>query len=158
MSEDLPFGSRGGMAIRHHFPVDGEYSIKIKLQTNLYDYVAGSAEPHRLEVRVDGARVEVFTVGGEDKGTPAPASFAGAIFGSPEWERLRTRADEELEVPLHRQGRHARRRRGVRRRVPIGARRRAQPPPGRLSAGDRRDVGWARPAIEQVADRRAVRR
>ena len=24
MSDDLPFGSRGGIAIRHHFPVDGE--------------------------------------------------------------------------------------------------------------------------------------
>ena len=28
-SEDLPFGSRGGMAIRHDFPVDGEYLIKV---------------------------------------------------------------------------------------------------------------------------------
>jgi hypothetical protein len=28
MSEDLPFGSRGGVAIRHNFPLDGEYVIK----------------------------------------------------------------------------------------------------------------------------------
>jgi len=81
LSEDLPFGSRGGIAVRHAFPVDGEYSIKIKLQTNLYDYIRGLGRPHRLEVRVDGARVAQFVVGGEDHGSPAPASFAGAIFG-----------------------------------------------------------------------------
>src|SRR5204863_2739148 len=26
-SEELPFGSRGGFAIRYHFPTDGEYLI-----------------------------------------------------------------------------------------------------------------------------------
>src|SRR5437016_6835315 len=31
-SEDLPLGSRGGIAIRHNFPVDGEYLIKVRLQ------------------------------------------------------------------------------------------------------------------------------
>ena len=28
-SEDLPLGSRGGIAIHHNFPVDGEYVINI---------------------------------------------------------------------------------------------------------------------------------
>ena len=28
MSEALPFGSRGGIAVRHHFPLDGEYRVK----------------------------------------------------------------------------------------------------------------------------------
>ena len=49
-------------------------------------------------MRLDGARVEAFTVGGEDKGTPAPASFAGAIFGTPEWERYSHEADATLEA------------------------------------------------------------
>ena len=31
-SEDLPFGSRGGLAVRHHFPLDGEYAIKVSAQ------------------------------------------------------------------------------------------------------------------------------
>ena len=35
-SEALPFGSRGGIAIRHYFPLDGEYIIRIHLKTN-YD-------------------------------------------------------------------------------------------------------------------------
>jgi mono/diheme cytochrome c family protein len=98
LNEDLPFGSRGGIAVRHAFPVDGEYSIKIKLQTNLYDYIRGLGRPHRLEVRLDGGRIAQFVVGGEDHGSPAPASFAGAIFGNPAWEKYAHDADASLEA------------------------------------------------------------
>ena len=53
MSEDFPFGSRGGISVRHHFPLDAEYVIKVNtLPTRL------SAD--ELEVRVDGARVALF--------------------------------------------------------------------------------------------------
>src|SRR5262245_66684021 len=38
-SEDLPFGSRGGIAVRYEFPVDGEYSIKVRLQRQYQDYI-----------------------------------------------------------------------------------------------------------------------
>ena len=34
-SEDLPFGSRGGIAIRRDFPVGGEYLIKVRLQGSI---------------------------------------------------------------------------------------------------------------------------
>ena len=34
-SEDLPFGSRGGIAVRHFFPLDGNYLIKVRLKTKL---------------------------------------------------------------------------------------------------------------------------
>src|SRR3954470_829804 len=98
VGDDLPFGSRGGIAVRHPFPVDGEYTIKIKLQTNLYDYIRGLGRPHQIDVRLDGARVARFVVGGEKKGSPAPASFAGAIFGSPEWEKYAHDADAALEA------------------------------------------------------------
>ncbi len=70
MSEDLPFGSRGGKAIRHYFPADGEYEIKIRLQTNRSDIdhsiVLGLTEPHQLDIRVDGERIKLFTVGDKD--------------------------------------------------------------------------------------------
>ncbi len=32
MSEAMPVGSRGGTAVRHRFPVDGEYEISVDLQ------------------------------------------------------------------------------------------------------------------------------
>jgi cytochrome c5 len=98
MSEDLPFGSRGGLAVGHHFPVDGEYVVKVRLQGNLYDYIRGLGEPHHLDIRLDGALVKRFTVGGEDHGRPAPATFAGNVPGDPEWEAYLHHADEGLEV------------------------------------------------------------
>jgi mono/diheme cytochrome c family protein len=56
-AEDLPFGTRGGTAIRSYFPLDGEYEIQVEL--------AGAArDPHQLEVTVDGERKELVTLGG----------------------------------------------------------------------------------------------
>ncbi len=100
MSEDLPFGSRGGIAIRHRFPLDAEYVIRIRLRRQLYDHIIGLGHPQKLEIRVDGERIKVFTIGGENHGTPAPASFAGEIMGSPEWEEYTHSADAKLEVHL----------------------------------------------------------
>jgi hypothetical protein len=62
--EGLPFGTRGGTTIRHNFPVDGEYHIKIDLLRNFIGGILGLAEAHQLEVGIDGQRVELFTVGG----------------------------------------------------------------------------------------------
>ena len=58
--EGLPFGTRGGAAVQHNFPQDGEYVIKAEL----LDLFAGAQvrEPHQLEVAIDGQRVKVFTL------------------------------------------------------------------------------------------------
>ena len=67
--DDLPFGSRGGTVIRHHFPVDGEYTIRVT-------YNAAVEHAEQLDVRIDGARVALFQlatgrrrrgVGGRDR-------------------------------------------------------------------------------------------
>lgn len=58
MSEELPFGSRGGAAIRHHFPLDGEYVVRVELQGN-----RGRREPQEIDVRVDGVRVALLRAG-----------------------------------------------------------------------------------------------
>jgi hypothetical protein len=97
-SEHLPFGSRGGFAVQHYFPVDGEYVIKVRLRRQLYDYIVGLGSPHRLEVRVDGERVLASTVGGGATGTPPPASFVGEVFGDPAWEKYALGADAGLET------------------------------------------------------------
>ena len=99
VDEALPFGSRGGIAIHRYFPVDGEYSIKLTLQrTKNSENIIGLGRPHQLEVRVDGVRVAGFTVGGEDKGNPAPMSFAGRFPGDPEWEQYVHHADDALQA------------------------------------------------------------
>ena len=107
-NDDLPFGSQGGVVIRHHFPVDGQYGIKVLLRRELYYYIMGMGEQHLLDVRIDGARVKQFTVGGEAPGRPAPEGFVGNTFGDPEWEVYMQTADAglELRVPVkagHRQ-------------------------------------------------------
>ena len=60
-SDDLPAGTRGGAAITHYFPLDGEYSIKIKLQSDpQFSIVRGLDVPHQIDVRLDGVRLQAF--------------------------------------------------------------------------------------------------
>jgi hypothetical protein len=55
--EELPFGTRGGLAIRSYFPVDGEYNIKLE--------VAGAArDPNEIDITIDGERVQLIGIGG----------------------------------------------------------------------------------------------
>ena len=56
VSEDLPFGSRGGLAVRHHFPLDAEYVIRVALRGR-------SRAGHALEIRLDRERVGRFDLG-----------------------------------------------------------------------------------------------
>ena len=46
--EGLPPGTRGGMAITHTFPVDGEYVIKLRLWRNTFDLMRGMEDPHDI--------------------------------------------------------------------------------------------------------------
>ena len=97
-SEDLPLGSRGGIAIRYYFPVDGEYLIKVRLGANWQDYILGMGRAHQLDIRIDGELSKRFTVGGEANGRPAPSTFTIAELGDPEWEEYVLNADSQLEV------------------------------------------------------------
>jgi hypothetical protein len=65
-SEDLPWGSRGGLAVRHEFPVDGEYLFQLRLtQSGADGGIMGlTPESHQLDVSLDQARVWTSTVGG----------------------------------------------------------------------------------------------
>ena len=105
--EDLPFGSRGGIAVRHQFPVDGEYSIRVRLRRQYQDYLMGMGWPQQLDVRLDGKLLKRFTVGGKAPGTPAASSYAGdgepGFAGAPEWEtymQLTGDAGLEVRVPV----------------------------------------------------------
>jgi cytochrome c551/c552 len=66
VSEDLPWGSRGGLAVRYEFPVDGEYHFQLRLKESGADggIMGLTAEPHQLDVSVDRSRVWTTTVGG----------------------------------------------------------------------------------------------
>jgi mono/diheme cytochrome c family protein len=98
MNEDLPFGSRGGTSINHYFPVDGEYEIRIRLHRNYVNYIRGLGTPQELDVRLDGVLLKRFAIGGKAPGRPAPASYAGNIFGDAEWENYSLYADSNLKL------------------------------------------------------------
>ena len=102
LNEDLPFGARGGLAVHHYFPVDGEYTLNVKLQTNYVDYVRGLGEPHDLDIRLDGVLLKRFTIGGGALGGfgrfPAPPSYGGDVNGDTEWENYVLHADEGLDI------------------------------------------------------------
>jgi mono/diheme cytochrome c family protein len=81
--DELPFGTRGGLAVRSDFPVDATYTVKVEL--------AGAArDRHDLELTMDGERVAVRTVGdtgdggrgGRGASTP-PLEFSVPVKAGP---------------------------------------------------------------------------
>ena len=98
LSDDLPFGSQGGALIRYYFPLDAEYTIKVLLRRQEYDYIIGMGERHQLDFRLDGVRIKRFSVGGEAKGMTTPENFAGNTQGDPEFEEYMHTADAHLET------------------------------------------------------------
>ena len=102
MSEDMPFGTHGGLAVRHTFPLDGEYIFAIRLKRNdTIETIDGIAETeHQVEIRVDHALVRRFAVGGRFPG-PDPGQLIAVSEGDTDGQRLheyRMTADRELEV------------------------------------------------------------
>ena len=99
MSDDLPFGSRGGTAVPYFFPVDGEYDIQIELQRTGNQHIRGLGTAHQLDVRLDGALIERFTVGGEEWVTLAPPeSYSGNINVGRAWEDYLHNMDRDLKT------------------------------------------------------------
>ena len=57
--EGLPFGTRGGMLVRHNFPADGEYKFSIQ-NFGIGSYIPGE----QLEFIIDGERAHLFKYSG----------------------------------------------------------------------------------------------
>jgi hypothetical protein len=79
--EEAPTGSRGGTAIRHFFPVDGEYEISLTVQRNRNDEYLGFERERKLDLRLDDQRLQLFTLPASQKkivlggGTPPDAAL-----------------------------------------------------------------------------------
>jgi len=102
MSEALPFGTRGGIAIRHTFPLDGEYVIKIRMKRG--DAIVGVDKGDEVEIRLDGVQLKRFTLGGDEdmkgitwvKGVSLPLNRPDVI----KRHAYETTADDGFEVRL----------------------------------------------------------
>jgi Protein of unknown function (DUF1592)/Protein of unknown function (DUF1588)/Protein of unknown function (DUF1585)/Protein of unknown function (DUF1587)/Protein of unknown function (DUF1595)/Planctomycete cytochrome C len=62
--EGLPLGTAGGLLVHHVFPLDGEYVLQIRLQQTNFGNVRGLDYPQQIETAIDGARVQVESIGG----------------------------------------------------------------------------------------------
>ena len=96
--EGLPFGTRGGTLLRHTFPVDGDYLVKVRLSRlglsgGATEDVPRFAESHDLEVSLDGTRLAVFTLAGE-------TVEAGRRVDAYQQGRTNVDADWQVRVPV----------------------------------------------------------
>lgn len=62
--EGLPLGTRGGFAVTHNFPLDGEYIFNIGFHRNAI-YIEGLEYEHKVILTLDGAQVFAGSLGGE---------------------------------------------------------------------------------------------
>jgi len=88
--EGLPLGTRGGLLIKHNFPLDASYDFSVFLRRNIVGYMTGLEWGHELEISVDGERVFVAQVGGKEDNEASDANMSAAANAID--ERLRTRA------------------------------------------------------------------
>jgi len=106
VTEDgLPLGTRGGTVIRHNFPLDGEYLIKLSLAKLSFGQVFGEgAEGQELEVTFNGQRVKLYKL------DDVPMFFMRETPGShppgepptdPQEERVKMSQDIHLEFRLN---------------------------------------------------------
>ena len=88
--EGLPLGTRGGILIKQNFPLDGEYEFSVFLLRNIVGYMPGLEFPHGFEISVDGVRVFLSHVGGEDDNKMMDTNLG--LAGNTIDARLRTRS------------------------------------------------------------------
>jgi hypothetical protein len=98
LGEDFPLGSRGGIAARHYFPVDGEYVIKLRLQRTNQGVIRGLDVASEIEIRVDGTLIKQFTVGGGPEFAAATRRASSADDSS--GANLLNSAEEALQVRI----------------------------------------------------------
>ncbi|MFQ5982333.1 MAG: DUF1592 domain-containing protein [Woeseiaceae bacterium] len=101
MNEKLPFGSRGGTTVRHRFPLDGEYTLDIRLHRGIEGYIRGLRNEHTLDIRLDHRQIGTLTTGGDVYGPSGPTFTANQVVqysGHPDQVGYEFSADEKLQI------------------------------------------------------------
>ena len=102
IAEEMPFATHGGLAVRHNFPLDGEYVFAVRLKRNgTVETIDGIGEnEHQVELRVDHELVTRLPIGGR-----YPGVDPGTLIAVPEDDiegqtlhEYRMTADRELEI------------------------------------------------------------
>jgi mono/diheme cytochrome c family protein len=103
--EGLPLGTRGGTVVRHTFPLDGEYLIKLSLAKLSFGQVFGEgAERQELEVTLNGQRVKLYKLDEVPmffmRETPGSHTYQDPL-SDPKEERVKMSPDIHLEFRLN---------------------------------------------------------
>ena len=104
-NEELPFGTRGGTALRGYFPLDGEYQFQVQT-------AGAQRDTHQLEISVDGERKGLVAIRAgvpnddpDAPATPNAASFRFSVKAGPRTvgvtfvERSQALAESPLRPP-----------------------------------------------------------
>jgi len=94
---NLPFGTRGGTEAKHYFPVDGEYIVTVRLVRLGTAAIAGLNDEHQVDLRVDGERVDLTTIGRRGMTT---ANGGTGNAGTTDPDVGGARADLQYRLPL----------------------------------------------------------
>jgi mono/diheme cytochrome c family protein len=57
--DGLPLGTRGGTLVQHTFPLDAEYSVRIRVRGAAIGLAAANLQGEEVEVTVDGERIKL---------------------------------------------------------------------------------------------------
>jgi hypothetical protein len=92
--EGLPIGTRGGILIRHNFPVDGEYLFKFSLlKVNFGPQYGGAAKGEQIEMSLNNERVALLDIksvpyyyirGGQQGGPQTPLEVRLPVRAGPQ--------------------------------------------------------------------------
>jgi hypothetical protein len=99
--EELPFGTRGGLAIHSQFPLDGEYVVKVAFA----GASSASSDEQKLEITVDGERVQLATIaagqGGGRGGRGKPGAAGNAADQGGQGADAAAASDDAVPDYLH---------------------------------------------------------
>jgi mono/diheme cytochrome c family protein len=99
--DGLPLGTRGGMIVTHHFPLDGEYAFRVALKRSTGGVFGGAAAGQQLEVTVNGRPVKRFLLD-EAPGSAFRQGRGAGPAAAPPTDAIeeRVRMDGRLEFRL----------------------------------------------------------
>ena len=110
VSPELSFGSRGGIAVRHTFPVDGEYEFNIRIprRADPSQFLKELLGTELIEVRIDYQRVKLIQPkaseddGGEaeEEQTESPFRFRLPVKAGPRLVGISFVADIGHRLPI----------------------------------------------------------